>query len=1188
MLKATALDAPDTFDQGWSRSAEVLGARIQGLQHADTVRVVMEQALESKAKYETLNVSMLFTMLTEPDKAEYYWSLLESCVRDDFRVMSKNVGFLCRDRFHRLKPHCQRQLIWIIQNLVRVGSLAMHDIVALLLRQIRTGHQADHDHGLQLRTIRLLAAHHAWVIRSDDLIQRAVMVLLRIIAEHHLISTASETYTEGVALVDFLLRQNFQACMALGQELVRALHGVTHIEAFTALWRDIMFNPASLTPSFTGIEQLMGIVAPRHSVMTLISRAMEEKLVFMMTRLTTRSDSAHFEWFEGLFFSHKSTCDLLICDMIRYVIVCYHPDNATLASNTIKRWEILDWLVRNTTSIVGSQCAKLCLFLDWLIFQPGIHNIMNTEASMLLLKHFVERDTKNAVSLLEFLALIVQHFLPTMQERLVEGITNTFAHAADKGMIKSVHTIIHSKSLHPFVIQVLDETFPELATMVRKGKLGKTAAALSAAAQAQKLADELEKERSSVVQLSSGIPQQTRSILKRNPPSSAAGPVGEERAGPLSKVAKVAQSTTANQHPLQKPQQHQEQRHSQQVDAVQRKPSESASQISETDSLDAIFSSSSPPPHRPTSKPTSPLMFASIESQPAKTAQVSKATGSTSSIPTSVSLGSISTSSTTPTTTTTKTAITTINGAAPPRSAYPPVIVVPDGPQGDEDGDSDDSIIFADISSSAKSAEYNPELAGSVRQSVGLLARFDGVLERLSNAPRPRRLPLLQSVVAQLKTVLHEAPDASNAAFAAGLASALAPTLSIELESLSEHTFHFDNHEWATPSILAKKLDAHPLLVVLQDLISLFEKTRKIQVVQFFQNLVAFDTNFRVALLIAQACAIGATSSVPYSRWFYTAACSRVDIDWVDSELTVNDSHLLKMIEADTLQGFDFNNVATFSAFIILFSLRVPGMVGHPQLLHVLCSKMTPQQVLWLSRALQGRVLSLLAAAEDEDSQEDDSFHQHIIPVSVIREKVGTAEEARLLAISLDLTVASLSWDVNTVSVLWQLVSAELGDALTLNMFVFTKLLDSTMAFQNATETQRAAIALHLETLARAVSLESAALQQAIGAELWLSRHIQMSLFCRWLQTKPDQMISMFCEANTTVLSRQDTSATTQYLQQILDIEASMRHLSGPSFTLQIILETPSVLTGFKQLLDTLPQGTPLQESYLQLLQSAL
>ena len=49
----------------------------------------------------------------------------------------------------------------------------------------------------------------------------------------------------------------FTECMIIGRDLVRLLQNVARIPDFEKLWRDMLFNPTSLSPTFTGRHKIL-------------------------------------------------------------------------------------------------------------------------------------------------------------------------------------------------------------------------------------------------------------------------------------------------------------------------------------------------------------------------------------------------------------------------------------------------------------------------------------------------------------------------------------------------------------------------------------------------------------------------------------------------------------------------------------------------------------------------------------------------------------------------------------------------------------------------------------------------------------------------------------------------------------------------------------------------------------------
>lgn len=71
---------------------------------------------------------------------------------------------------------------------------------------------------------------------------------LRFIEDH---SNLIPLRNREVAFTISLLRDRFTDCLVIGRDLIRLLQNVSRIPEFEALWKDLLHNPQSLSPSLT-------------------------------------------------------------------------------------------------------------------------------------------------------------------------------------------------------------------------------------------------------------------------------------------------------------------------------------------------------------------------------------------------------------------------------------------------------------------------------------------------------------------------------------------------------------------------------------------------------------------------------------------------------------------------------------------------------------------------------------------------------------------------------------------------------------------------------------------------------------------------------------------------------------------------------------------------------------------------
>ena len=109
-------------------------------------------------------------------------------------------------------------------------------------------------------------------------------------------------YVFQVRFVVSLIRERFNDVIVIGRDLLRVLQYVAKIPEFEQLWHDLLHSPKSLSPTFTGITQLMHTRTSRRFLQSRITPEMEKKLVF----LTSQVRGLKFVKFSKFSISQKS------------------------------------------------------------------------------------------------------------------------------------------------------------------------------------------------------------------------------------------------------------------------------------------------------------------------------------------------------------------------------------------------------------------------------------------------------------------------------------------------------------------------------------------------------------------------------------------------------------------------------------------------------------------------------------------------------------------------------------------------------------------------------------------------------------------------------------------------------------------------------------------------------------------
>ena len=82
------------------------------------------------------------------------------------------------------------------------------------------------------------------------------------------------------------VRERWNDVAVIGRDLLRILQYVAKVPEFDALWRDILYNPRSLSPTFSGgFMQLMHTRTSRRFLQSRITPEMEKKICFLTSQV---------------------------------------------------------------------------------------------------------------------------------------------------------------------------------------------------------------------------------------------------------------------------------------------------------------------------------------------------------------------------------------------------------------------------------------------------------------------------------------------------------------------------------------------------------------------------------------------------------------------------------------------------------------------------------------------------------------------------------------------------------------------------------------------------------------------------------------------------------------------------------------------------------------------------------------
>lgn len=250
--------------------------------------------------------------------------------------------------------------------------------------------------------------------RNVPLLSFSLFNYLRMIADHQN-PPLRELRNKEVQYCMVLLKEHFTDFIWIGRDLIRLLQQVASIPEFDQLWKDLLTNPGSLAPGFTGIMQIMKIRTPRRFIKMRISFDLEKKLMFLTSQVRFGQHRRYQDWISRQYFCNQES-QMLRCDMIRFICCSIHPSNETLASDIFPRWALIGWLLSVCAGHVLSSYAKLALFYDWFFFDECEHqNIMDIEPGILVMYYSLKNYPTITTGLIDFICrvcdLLVVHAL---------------------------------------------------------------------------------------------------------------------------------------------------------------------------------------------------------------------------------------------------------------------------------------------------------------------------------------------------------------------------------------------------------------------------------------------------------------------------------------------------------------------------------------------------------------------------------------------------------------------------------------------------------------------------------------------------------------------------------------------------------------------------------------------------------
>lgn len=242
---------------------------------------------KDQRSHEELCLGLIVSILGEPDNAPRHYRDLTHVARDGLTAAMNQLTHIVLEKYHKMYPSAKQQLLWLTREMIKGSVSGMETIVWNLMRQIAGGDVSRPNLWLADSLLDIFVDHRSWLEKFPFLLASVVYTYLRIIEDHVHVDKLRE---KEVKFVVSLMRERFADVMVIGRDLVRVLQYVAKIPEFEALWADIVHNPKSLAPTFTGVIQLMHTRTSRRFLQSRITPEMERKLYFFTSNVRKHSN----------------------------------------------------------------------------------------------------------------------------------------------------------------------------------------------------------------------------------------------------------------------------------------------------------------------------------------------------------------------------------------------------------------------------------------------------------------------------------------------------------------------------------------------------------------------------------------------------------------------------------------------------------------------------------------------------------------------------------------------------------------------------------------------------------------------------------------------------------------------------------------------------------------------------------
>ncbi|XP_022161957.1 integrator complex subunit 3 [Myzus persicae] len=454
----SVIERKDEIEEKYERCYQTLQSLTTGLNDREYHDALTSHISKDKSQEEVISLGLLTAVLLDTKNADKIYRDLTLLSRDGLQSVISHLQQFTLEKWSRLLDPPRKQLLWLVREMVRNNIAGVDNLCWNLMRNAAGGDISTTNIALIEYLLDLYQDHRKWLERFPWLIASVVYSFLRFIEDH---SSLIPLRNREVVFTISLLRDRFTDCLVIGRDLIRLLQNVSRIQEFEILWKDLLHNPQSLSPSLTnGIIQILETRTSRRFLQSRLTPDMERKLVFFTSSVRFGHHKRYQEWFQNKYLNTPEAQSLR-SDLIRFIVGLIHPTNELLCSDIIPRWAVIGWLITTCTSNIALANAKMALFYDWVCYDPKHDNIMNIEPAILVMLNSLRIHPTVTASLLDFLCRIIPNFYPAQSERIRNGIFISLKQILDKRVLSSLVPLFTNPRIDGELRAMIQNTFRE-------------------------------------------------------------------------------------------------------------------------------------------------------------------------------------------------------------------------------------------------------------------------------------------------------------------------------------------------------------------------------------------------------------------------------------------------------------------------------------------------------------------------------------------------------------------------------------------------------------------------------------------------------------------------------------------------------------------------------------------------------